>query len=678
MGKKVGILLWLMLFCAGTMRAQDGQPDDHREAKETSLREVFVAAKRRLSDTGIEKTVLDTARLRQNLTYSMADILTRHSTLFIKSYGRATESTAEFRGTSPSHTQVTWNGMKINSPILGTVDFSYIPAYFIDQATLLHGPSSLNIGSGGLGGAIELSTQPQFGKGWGAELTQGISSFRTYDEFVGIRYSNERWSSTTRLSYARSQNDFRYTNRDKMVDIFDDEGNLLRSYHPQERNKSGYFDDVNLMQEVSYKAGKAGTFGATAWYAWSLRGLPFLSVDYKDDASFRNEHKQQSLHSQLYWKRAASHWNSDVRAGYQQQQIGYDYSTRRNGDQRTITSTQSTLRNGQLLATFNWMPDARWMLTATNNTTYQHVLSNDQTPFHTGKNYDTGRWEESLSASVRYRPVERLSFSALVRQEVYGSSVAIPIPAFFADYILWPRINLVLKASVARNYRYPTLGDLYFQPGGNADLSPEKGVSYDGGLEMHLQRHRWTLKANATAFDSYISDWILWTPNNKGYWVPSNVRKVHNYGLEASGQADYRPTEDWTLSLSANYAYTPSINRGERLNANDASYGKQLCYVPLYSANASASVAWKGWTIGWQWVHYSERYTTSSNETQYITGRLLPYNMNDLSFEKAFQLPRVSLSFKAIVNNLLDNEYITVLSRPMPPRNYTLFVTLKY
>lgn len=685
MGKKVTILFTLLCLCLVPLSAQDStrhekvaDSEGNKHEKVTAMREVYVAANRRLSDTGIEKTVLDTTLLRQNLSYSMADILTRHSTLFIKSYGRATESTAEFRGTSPSHTQVTWNGMKINSPILGTVDFSYIPAYFIDQATLLHGPSSVQIGSGGLGGAIDLSTQPLFDKGWGIELTQGIGSFKTFDEFLRLNYSNQHWSSSTRLSYAHSKNEFRYTNRDKMVDIYDTEGNIVQSYHPREKNKSGYFDDVNVMQEVAYKSAHAGTFGATAWYGWSLRGLPFLSVDFKDDTSFRNEHKQQSLHSQLYWKRTASRWNIDLRAGFQQQHIAYDYSSTRNGISSTITSTSSIQRNGQLLGTFNWIPNEKWMLTATSNTTYQHVRSNDHTPFHTGKNYNRGRWEESLSASVKWRPIQRLSLSAILRQEIYGHHIAIPIPALFADVILWPRINLVLKASATRNYRYPTMGDLYFQPGGNPELKPEEGFSYDGGLEMNIERKRWSLKANACAFDSYISDWILWTPNNKGYWEPSNVRKVHNYGTELSASAKYRPTKDWSLQLSANFAYTPSINRGDPLNANDASYGKQLCYVPLYSANASASVAWRGWTLGYQWIHYSERYTTSSNETQYITGRLLPYYMNDLSLEKAFHLKKVSLSFKAVVNNLLNKEYVTVLSRPMPPRNYTLFLTFKY
>ena len=201
-----------------------------------------VTASRRLKDTGLQQTVLDTTVLHQNVALSMSDILTQHSTLFIKSYGRATESTAEFRGTSPSHTQVLWNGIKINSPMIGTVDFSTIPSYFVDQATLLHGASSLTRTGGGLGGAVDLHTKPLFEKGQAVQYIQGVGSFRTFDQFLRYTYGGQRWSSSTRAVYSTSKNDFKYTNYDKIG-------------RPTERNRSGYFDDVHALQDVSYRDG---------------------------------------------------------------------------------------------------------------------------------------------------------------------------------------------------------------------------------------------------------------------------------------------------------------------------------------------------------------------------------------------------------------------------------------
>lgn len=66
---------------------------------------------------------------------------------------------------------------------------------------------------------------------------------------------------------------------------------------------------------------------------------------------------------------------------------------------------------------------------------------------------------------------------------------------------------------------------------------------------------------------------------------------------------------------------------------------------------------------------YSERFTTTDNSAM-ITGRIVPYFMNDLSFGKAFRFRWADLSVGFKVNNLFDEEYETELSRPMPGRNY--------
>ena len=112
--------------------------------KVTRFGEVTVFARRPMKEIGIQQTRFDSLALKENIALSMADVLTYNSSVFVKNYGRATLSTVAFRGTSPSHTQVTWNGMRINNPMLGMTDFSAIPSYFIDNASLLHGTSSVN------------------------------------------------------------------------------------------------------------------------------------------------------------------------------------------------------------------------------------------------------------------------------------------------------------------------------------------------------------------------------------------------------------------------------------------------------------------------------------------------------------------------------------------------------
>ena len=166
------------------------------------LKEVTVTSIRPMKEIGIQETRFDSTALRDNIALSMADILAFNSSVFVKNYGRATLSTVAFRGTSPSHTQVTWNGMRINSPMLGMTDFSTIPAYFIDGASLLHGTSSVNETGGGLGGLVRLSTRPSDKNGWDIEYVQGIGSFSTFDEFLKVNYGCRHWKTSTRIVYS--------------------------------------------------------------------------------------------------------------------------------------------------------------------------------------------------------------------------------------------------------------------------------------------------------------------------------------------------------------------------------------------------------------------------------------------------------------------------------------------
>ena len=235
---------------------------------------------------GVQRTTFDSLALKENIALSMADVLTFGSSVYVKSYGRATLSTIAFRGTSPSHTQVTWNGMRINNPMLGMTDFSTIPAYFIDRASLLHGTSSVNETGGGLGGLVSLGTVADVDSGLNVQYVQGIGSFSTFDEFARLTYGDEHWSLSTRVVYSSSPNDYKYTNHDKKVNIYDDDHHIIGCYHPRERNRSGAFKDFHILQEVYYNVLNGNRFGLNAWYTGSNRELPMLTTDYGDERDF--------------------------------------------------------------------------------------------------------------------------------------------------------------------------------------------------------------------------------------------------------------------------------------------------------------------------------------------------------------------------------------------------------
>ncbi|MBO5810722.1 MAG: TonB-dependent receptor [Bacteroidales bacterium] len=644
------------------------------------LPEVSIYAERPIKEIGVQRTKMDSIVLKENIALSVADILTFNSSIFVKNYGRATLSTVSFRGTSASHTQVSWNGMKINSPMLGMTDFSMIPSYFIDDATLLHGTSSVNETGGGLGGSIQLSTKPAKEDGFGLQYIQGIGSFKTFDEFLRLTYGNEHWQTSTRVVYSSSPNDFKYRNHDKKENIYDENMNIIGQYYPIERNRSGAFKDFHFLQEAYYDTKKGDRFGFNAWYINSNRELPMLTVDYGDATDFENRQRENTFRSVMSWDHIRENWKMGAKAGYIHTKMNYDYKRDLgNGVMAHMIQSRSNINTfyGQMEGEY-YIGD-KWLFTA-NVAAHQHfVESRDKSIIQQDGNqatvgYRKARIEMTNSISAKWRPTERLGMSVVIREEMFGDEWTPIIPAFFIDGVISKKGDVVAKASVSRNFRYPTLNDLYFMPGGNPDLKKESGWTYDAGFSFALGREGvYSLSGSANWFESFINDWIIWLPTTKGFFSPDNIKDVHAYGIETKGDLEVILSKDWKLSLNGTLSWTPSINEGEPRSPADQSVGKQLPYVPEYSSTVTGRLSWKSWSFLYKWCYYSERFTMSSNDIT-LTGKLPEYFMSNIALEKTISCKWADFSIKGAVNNLFNEEYLSVLSRPMPGINFEIFL----
>ena len=644
------------------------------------IKEVTVYGRRPMKEIGVQQTKFDSVQLKENIALSIADVLTFNSSIFVKSYGRATLSTVAFRGTSPSHTQVTWNGMRLNNPMMGMTDFSMIPSYFIDDASLLHGTSSVGETGGGLGGAVKLSTKPAQNNGFGLQYVQGVGSFQTFDEFLRLTYGNKNWQLSTRAVYSSSPNEYKYRNHDKKENIYDENNNIVGQYYPTERNRSGSFKDLHILQEAYYNSDSGERFGLSAWYINSNRELPMLTTDYGEATEFDNRQREHTFRGVLSWDHLRSNWKVAAKAGYIHTWMAYDYERDAgNGIMTSMTRSRSKVNTFYGQADGEYYIGTKWLFTASLSAHQHLVESRDkniilQQGDKAIVGYDKGRVELSGSVSAKWRPTERLGVSFVLREEMFGTEWTPPIPALFVDGVLSKRGNIMAKASVSRNFRFPTLNDLYFLPGGNPDLKKENGWSYDAGLSFAVgERGIYSLSGSASWFDSRVDDWILWLPTTKGFFSPRNIKRVHSYGVELEADLDVALSTSWRLALSGTFSWTPSVNEGEPMSPADKSVGKQLPYVPEISSTVTGVLSWRTWSLLYKWCHYSKRYTMSSNDLS-LSGTLPPYFMNNVTLEKRFSLTWADLSLKGAVNNLFDEEYLSVLSRPMPGINFEFFV----
>lgn len=639
------------------------------------LQEVTIYGKRKIEQIGVTRTKVDSTILKSSICNTLSEVLSQNTTIYIKSYGRGSMSTASFRGTAPSHTQVTWNGMKLNSPMLGMVDFSLIPSYFIDDLTLLHGAGSVDVSDGALGGAIVL-TNKKIKEKYKLHFIQGFASYKTYDSYLKFNYSLGKWYFASRIYHVQSENDFSYKNLDKSLKWeIDSKGRKYKTVEnaPKDYNKNGEFKNTHYLQEVYYKLDNFNKFSFVTWLFNSDRSLPTLTVNWSDlDKLNTNKQEDIGIRSVISWKHTKEKYNILSRIGYSYNELNYLLKNKITNGTNIAINSRSKVKNIYSEINSSYYPIKDFKITGKINYNLFNVDSYESKK-RTG--YIKYRSELSTYLAIRYKAFGFWGLSYNIRKTFNNDITSPLINAFLTDFLIWRRYNLILKSSIVKNYHIPTLNDLYFIPGGNPDLKTEDGETIDVGLEFSKPLKKGLISGSATYYYSDIKNWIVWIPTFKGFWEPKNVRKVIAKGIELK-MTFQKEIGDWKIYSSGTWGQTISTNYGDPTSWGDESIGKQLIYVPKYSSSLMTKIQYKKYFISHKYYHYSRRFTTSSND---ITERddVLPFIMNNLTIGRSFKIKKINLDISCIINNLFDEQYQSVLKRPMPLRNYNLLISIQ-
>ncbi len=615
---------------------------------------------------GMNISEVDSGVIRQKVHLNLSELLSENTPVFIKSHGRGALATASFRGTAPSHTAVNWNGIAIESPMTGMTDFSLIPVYIIDQVDLKHGAASLTDQSGGMGGSINIGNVPDFKKRFAISYLQGIGSYNTFDEFLDVGAGKKNFQVRTRIYHNYSKNNYPFFNR--TIILQDEENGEIT--HPLQTNDHADYTRYGILQEVYFVPNERNLFSFRWWGQKADQSLPQATSYEGPDLANLNDQINTDHRAVAQWNGYAEKRKWMLRSAFTRKKLDFFVFHQISGfGEVASVYSQSTQNRVLNHASFQADLPNEFSLETQFYHHYTHVETADSVQ---KSGFEKQRHDLSGFASLRKGWNDRLNVNLILRHEWIDGKRGELIPFAGFDWRVIKNEDLILKGSVARNFRYPNLNDLYWQPGGNPDLKPEQGVSYEMGLQYDMIKNRQSWQSSLSFYQSVIRDWIIWLPGFKGYWEPENIRKVRAEGLELNTRWKTDLGEAG-LTVSGTYAYTRSRNFGDPLVWGDDAYGKQLVYVPLHSGNLMINVFYKGFSLAYQYNAYSERFTTSSND---ITRRdwLYPYFMNDISLEKSFRVGKIDLSTGIKVFNLFDESYHTVLYRPMPGRNYMLLI----
>lgn len=628
-------------------------------AKRYLLKQVDIQDKRLLRDAAVTKTTIDSLQKQESSGNSLAELLTKYSPLFVKSYGLGSTATVSFRGTAASHTQVEWNGLNINNPMIGQVDFSLIPSWFIDRIDLLHGGSSIQEGSGALGGSILLASQPRWDRSLYGQAVQTIGSFGTYQTFLALGGGNRYIQGRIRCLYEEADNDFRF--RNIAIPPFE----IVKQRNAHYRKKA-------VTADLFWNMGKGNVLSLNGWYQHANRQLPTI-MSY--EGAGRDEYQvDDEIRIVAKWAFYREQYDHSLSSGFITTDMDYFRRDLTSAGAIENSDSQSKIHSYYNKYKGNYRVAPGILLRLNLNGDYHRVTIWD---YKITEGYIHDRVEAGGSLSLHYQIHPRLSAFALLRQDYIKNKFSPLMPSLGVEYHPLAKEELAIRFNATRNYHHPTLNDLYWMPGGNPKLRPEEGYSGDFALTYVKQ---WSaalgMEWNGTVFCSWIDDWIVWRPSEFGYWSAENIQSVFSRGLETTIKWLYQSGE-WNIYATANYAYTKTTNENE-LQYDDNSKGKQLIYIPLHKANVMGNVTWKGFYLNYVWSYNSERFTTSSNSSA-TRDRLPQYALHNISIGKQFTiLSHCSADLFFKVKNLTDIEYQAILWRAMPRRNYEFQLKLNF
>ena len=627
-------------------------------------------------EAGMKETRVDTMVLLEKINLSISDVLAENTTVYIKDYGRGALATASFRGTAPTHTQVSWNGININSPMLGMVDFSLIPVYISDKMKLKHGAASISEQSGGLGGHISINNKVNWNNNLSGRYYQGIGSYATFNEFGQFNFGNKKVQSKTRLYHNYSENDYKFRNKN----ILKEDPVTGENHHPVQRNKNAQYTKYGALQEVYYRPFDNLVTSAKVWYQDASRGIPSVQSYEGNDTTFReNNQFDKTLKGVLETNWYQDNLKLNFNSGVDNQQLDYISKIQNagSGEHKPVNSSSNMLSwYNKIKAKYDRNKKISMVISSDAN--YFNISTLDSAN-QTG--YDEQRMEYSVFGGVYFNVQKKINLSTELRKDFIPNTFAPFIYNVGVSYKPFDSQDLVAKAGFVRNYHNPTLNDLYWQPGGNPDLVPEEGHTVEGGLHYIKKLGIIHVENQLTGYYSDINNWILWLPSIKGYWEAMNLKKVISGGLEYNLKLAWK-WKKTLLKFQGNYAYTRSVNDSEPIGENDESVGCQLPFIPIHSGNVMGTVIYKGFHVSYQYHYYGQRYLLSSNhvtpENNFPFYRLYDQYLNHLSFGKKFDFESFSAGVDLKIHNLFNEEYRSVLNRLMPRQNYTLLLNVTF
>jgi vitamin B12 transporter len=606
------------------------------------IKEVIISKSKSFpSYPGFKKISVDSTLISNYSLLPITETLDNNSQLYFKSYGAGAMASTSFRGAGAARTQLAWNGINLNDPMLGQTDFSLFPSGMADRIEVSYGAASMGTGFGGIGGLINLENKPVWTKKTRADIKMGAGSFDTWSGMLKVQTGTDCFQSVTKAYFMSSENNFPFLNT-----------NAIPKPEIQKRlNGSG--SQKGFMQEFYYKKADIIT-SARVWYQSAARHLPGSTLyEVPDSGEYQFD---ESLRTQVSSELKKGNNEFFINGAWLYSKLNYYfpkyYINSPNHSNSFVLKAGMTKRFTDL-------------------TSFTLVMD-DETSSILTVNYPerATRNTASLTLSAEHKSNNRFGTLLLMREILNDNKLLKPDFAAGFEYRIFSGSDHFLKLNVSRNSSIPTMNDIHWVPGGNLNLRNEYSYSWEFGycMDQNISTVA-TINSEFTLFKNYIRDMIQWHPGTSYYWIADNIGSVNTSGFESSISLKYY-INHFHLIINTGYSFTKASEINSETEVNN---GKQLIYVPKNRASSTIKMVYRNLYFSWV-TNFTGRTWTSAANTSFLKGYTLNGLISGYQFKPGKNL--IDLNFR--IDNIFNISHQAIADYPLAGRSFDLTILFRF
>lgn len=455
------------------------------------------------AEVPVSVAVIDAEEIEARQAPSLADLVASVPGVSVAMAGPPGQQTSVFvRGAESDQTLLLWNGVELNSPYFGAVNWQFMGSEGVERVEVLRGPASALYGGNAVGGVVQVLSGLR--DGGQVRLEGGEDGYYR----AGVAAGHDFGSARIDVAGSSRRGDSEFEN--------------------------GFFDGDELVAKLGWEPSANASLGVLARVDDSETGIPFsFGVP---NSTARIAWRERVI--ALPFSAELGSWTIAGQLSHLESEYGFRDPEDPFGSVSSDTDSQG--ERGRVVASYR-KSEGLWFAVGAES---ERLEVTDTTNF--GTNLDSADQSTWAGFGELNYELGRAHFDVGLRHDdsdAFGSETSLR-----AGVSLRLTEGSRLKAHYGEAFRPPTLGELFFPFFGNPNLEPEHGESYE--LSWGLDRGAWRLEVSAFELDQQdLIDFDVVASQL------ANVSRARSRGLEGSvGWGN-----EW-VELRANATYLEAKN----------------------------------------------------------------------------------------------------------------------